>query len=440
MSASENKRETERGQKRFEKSIKRRGKQRNTSHVEVLLGHSKNIKHLVKNKNVFSSADVNDSVESKFKVPSIFSLVDEPAKSYRFLKNLLFSLYNQDSVKIFIDFKDCERIDLDASLCMDVILKDVINYYKRRTSLGLRMHVQTVKIINESEKIKKFLYSTGAYKNVSGSNYKGDDLICYPLCIGYRTHKKNDEKRESKKERDVTKLVDYVIECLRRMKKPELTAKTKKYIADISGEIITNAEDHSSTNHRYSIGYFEDSVDENKNHFGIFNLVILNFGETIYERLNNPKACKNPDIINQMKELSSQYTKSKWFLGDGFKEECLWTLYSLQDGVSSISPHRGNGTIKFLDCFFRLKGDDGIDDVSKMTLFSGNTSITFDGKYKIGTKLKQQDEHKVMTFNQEQDISQKPDEKYVKFVPNYFPGTILIAKILIREDDVKKVS
>lgn len=437
MSLAENKRSLERGHKRFIKSVKRQGKQRSSENLHLTLGHSKNIKHLVKTKNVFSKSDFSDNTDNRFKIPEIFSLVDEPVKSFAFLKKLLFSLYNQDSINISIDFKDCQRIDLDASICMDIILKDVISYYNKRKMYGYRNHVRTIKIVNESEKIKKFLFSTGAYKNIANNQYKDDKLICYPLCIGYRTHKKFDKKREAKKEQDVTKLVDYVIECLRKMNKPELSAKTKKYIADISGEIMTNAEDHSSTNYRYSIGYFEDSFDEDKNHYGIFNLVILNFGETIYERINNPEACKNVEIIKQMQELSSKYTNKNWFLGDSFKEETLWTLYALQDGVSSISPHRGNGTIKFMDCFFRLKGNDGIDDVSKMTILSGNASITFDGKYQIKTIYKGPDEHKVMTFNDDGDISNKPDEKYVKFVPNYFPGTIIIAKILIREDDTK---
>ena len=123
---------------------------------------------------------------------------------------------------------------------------------------------------------------------------------------------------------------------------------------------------------------------------------------------------------------------------EDFKEETLWTLYALQDGVSSVSPHRGSGTIKFIDYFFRLKGDDGLDNVSRMTLLSGNTSITFDGSHKILTKIKENEEYKMMTFNPQGDLGYKPDEKYVKFVPNYFPGTIIISKILIREDDVKQ--
>jgi hypothetical protein len=39
----------------------------------------------------------------------------------------------------------------------------------------------------------------------------------------------------------------------------------------------------------------------------------------------------------------------------------------------------------------------------------------------------------MMTFNAEGDIENKPDKKFVIFANNYFPGTIISAKICIKE-------
>ena len=63
---------------------------------------------------------------------------------------------------------------------------------------------------------------------------------------------------------------------------------------------------------------------------GVFNLAILNFGNTIYETFKSPD-CKNKEVVLQMEELSEKFTKNSLFKKSEFEEESLWTLYSLQD-------------------------------------------------------------------------------------------------------------
>lgn len=45
------------------------------------------------------------------------------------------------------------------------------------------------------------------------------------------------------------------------------------------------------------------------------------------------------------------------------------------------------------------------------------------------------DKYKFMTFNKTGNIEEKPDENYVKFVKNYFHGTMISAKILFNDGD-----
>jgi hypothetical protein len=92
---------------------------------------------------------------------------------------------------------------------------------------------------------------------------------------------------------------------------------------------------------------------------------------------------------------------------------------------------------KFIESFFNLKGtNENADDISRMAIISGNTNIIFDGKYNIQNKIKGKDKFKVMTFNNSNNIEDKPDNKYVRSVENYFPGTIISARILINKDDI----
>ena len=46
----------------------------------------------------------------------------------------------------------------------------------------------------------------------------------------------------------------------------------------------------------------------------------------------------------------------------------------------------------------------------------------------------------MMTFNKNGDTKQKPDKKYVNIVGNYFPGTIVSAKICMKETNSEQAS
>ena len=71
-----------------------------------------------------------------------------------------------------------------------------------------------------------------------------------------------------------------------------------------------------------------------------------------------------------------------------------------------------------------------------MTILSGRTQIVFDGKYCITPKINSNNEvFRVMTFNESGDIEDQPDNKCVFQTENYFPGTLISARILLNDDD-----
>lgn len=229
--------------------------------------------------------------------------------------------------------------------------------------------------------------------------------------------------------------MEYVLLCLKRSNKT-LTAKAEDNLYKVIGEILINAEEHSDTDKRYSIGYFQENNE--KGDEGVFNLVIFNFGQTIYEKFKSD-TCPNQKAVQEMKALSETYTRKKFFMNAEFEEETLWTLYALQEGITSHKDwKRGNGSIRFIDSFFKLKGDSDCDDISKMTILSGNARITFNGKYRIIEKAKpgQRKPSKLMTFNNSGGFDEKPDKKFVTFADNYFPGTMIVAKIGIKYDSL----
>lgn len=392
--------------------------------------YSKSIQYLASKKNAFSNEGRPWVESGNFTIPRIFSLNDNYKESFSFLKRLFLALYHQSATKIILDYKKCERIDVDASVCMDILLGEFITYFSMCKMKAHNVKIKEITPINfDKEEIKKILFSIGAYTSIKGFRINYPDIIPYPLCFGYVNHPKASNIREV----HITQLVEYVQRCMSKFGR-SLTADAEANLFKVIGEMLINAEEHSSGDKRFSIGYFQDT-NTNGEHIGIFNLVILNFGKTIYEKFSDPD-CPNKKVVDEMKSLSDRYTTKGLFSRAEFEEQCLWTLYALQEGVTSKADwRRGNGSIRFIDSFFDLKGDQNHDNISYLSIVSGNTKIIFDGTYRLIDVVKgeKRNSYKMMTFNETGSIEDKPSKKYVTFVDNYFPGTIISAKICIKE-------
>lgn len=396
--------------------------------------YSDTTKYFLKNKFFFGQENESFKENNILLIPKVFSITDNYNETTLFFKRILNSLYQTPSEEIKIDFKDCIQMDICASMCMDIILADFIKYHSQCRKDGHRMKIHSIIPINvNSYNIKKILFSVGTYKNLKGFEIDFPNLKPFPIIIG----DKNNPKLREKREVDITKTIDYIIECLGELKRT-LTNKAESNLYKAVGEIVINAEEHSDKTKRYIIGYFEKIETSDEENYGILNLSILNFGRTFYETF---KESKNDDVTKQMKSISKKYTTNGLFKKKKFEEETLWTLYALQDGVTSTKDwKRGNGAIRFIESFFDLKGNSPNDDISKMVITTGHTQIIFDGKYQI-TKQKRNDTFfKMMTFNDSENIEDMPDEKYVKYQENFFPGTVISVKLRLDYENTRKIN
>ena len=372
----------------------------------------------------------NDGV---FIVPENFSIIDNPNYSFLFIRQLSASLIFQKYENIKLDYRECKKIELGTQVFFDVILKEIGEYFdKCNEYTKTKTKVKSLEGINiNNTDIKKLLFSVGSGAIHTNTTTDFPDIIPYKLCT-YDGGNGGSLKNIEQKDIDTTKLVDYVLESLKTLNK-ELTPDKLDDLSIVIGEILINAEEHSTTKCRFSIGYFHELSDHGK-HYGVFRLAILNFGKTIYEKFAD-EDCPNQEVVKKMKQLSENYTKKGFFKFGTLEEETLWTLYALQEGVTSTNKNRGNGSIQFIESFFNMKDDKNYDDISKMTIISGNTNITFNGLYAITEKEIDGDNFKFMTFNKTGNIEDKPDKKFVKFVDNYFSGTMISAEILFNEGD-----
>lgn len=403
-------------------------------YIPPLPQYPESIKFMLSQPEIFSQKKYKTRENGILEIPQCFSLVDNYQESFDFLKRLFLVLHRRNVNEVILDYKNCERIDVDASICMDVMLAEFITYFKQCNRIGYKIFAGggiTPKNF-EKENIQKVLFSIGAYRNLKGIKIDYSDVEDLPVLV-------NDNRSEnvwSKSELDLTKIVEYIKSCLKRLNR-QLTADSENEFYKVIGEVMSNALEHGSRPKSYSIGYFQEIHNDDDEHFGVFNFTIFNFGNTIYQTFKN-EDCKNKQVVNQMTELSEDYTKKGFFSNATFEEETLWTLYALQEGVTSKDKKRGNGSIQYIENFFKLKGDLCKDDISKLVILSGNTRILFDGTYSIVEKMKSKSEtYKVITFNESGEISDLPDKNFVNFAPHFFPGALISARILIKYDNTK---
>ena len=394
--------------------------------------YSEKINYLLSIPEVFSST-VSWYDEENLLIPKCFSLIENSEESFEFLKKLLFTLHINKVSKITLDYSVCQRIDVDASICMDIILAEFIMYFKKCGYAGYRdeIAIKSIEPINfeNKENIKKVLFSIGAYRNLTGFKIDYPDVIDLPVIINNSTN----PKVWGKSEVDLTNIVEYIKKCLKRLNR-ELTIDAENEFYKVIGEIMSNALEHSTLPFSYAIGFFQETHNDDE-HFGIFNFSIFNYGDTIYQTFKNPD-CQNQKAVFEMNALSENFTQRGFFKSASFEEETLWTLYALQEGITCKPKKRGNGSIQYIENFFKLKGDMLNDSISSMTILSGNTRIVFDGTYQIIEKVKDNPnrKYKFITFNESGEINEEPNKKFVTFAPNFFPGTLISARILIKDN------
>lgn len=376
-------------------------------------------------------------------IPKVFSIHDNPDESIITLRRIISALLVETNRHVYFDYIYCHEIDIATQAIMDILLKEYDTFITKAHKLQRRSVERefaegiTGRNIDD-DNLKKMIFSIGSPAVLGIKQHDFPDIIRNSMCSRCMLTEKDRKNLSAMKELDTTDMVDYVVKCLAKMNK-RLTPKKRNDLCTVFGEILINAEEHSSLKHRFSVGYFQD-VNENGKHYGMLKLVILNYGATIYETFKKNDSCP-PEIVSKMKALSESYTHRNLFTKKVFEEETLWTLYALQQGVTSVpGKRRGSGTIQFIRSFFNIKGNNHSDNVSRMIIHSGNTQILFDGTYSITEKVDDNNKFHMMTFNESGNIEELPDKKYVRTTNTYFPGTIITANILLNDDDVKEIS
>ncbi|EHK2307034.1 TPA: hypothetical protein ACSQIM_000525 [Clostridium perfringens] len=365
-----------------------------------------NLIKFLKDKNFIKKRKIRKIRKNKnhIKIPKNFSLIQNPDESIKTLKEIFYIGLNQKVQDIYIEHQNLANLDICASTIMDVIIMEIEKF--RKNIIGNDFSISGV--VDCNEKIKEMLEVSGILKHLK-----------FKVEVPEHIHKL--ELIECEEQGIVsTKVTDYINECLKEHEF-ELSREGYGYFSEMVGEVIDNCKIHGGKFTKwYTLGHYSM-----KNDIGECSLVIFNFGDTIYENLKYGKITEETkqSLEKMTKYYEDQFDKNLW------SEETLWTLYSLQDGVSrfrdsKISPDRGTGTVTFIDSFQKI-GKTINKKKPLMSITSGKVSILFDGKYSLKVSDKKNEDRKIIAFNKENDLYKLPDENNVRALKNGFPGTVI---------------
>lgn len=359
------------------------------------------------------------------KIPKIFSLIEAPDEALKVYKQI-YSIASKREVRgIYFDHSECEVLEIGASTVMDVFVINLERYLKIK---GRKLNFSGK--LPPDEKNKIALYVSGLLKHLEVTNikmskqinrvYKGIKTL--ELISGGKNTPTYRISPNAKSDDTQTKVVEYFSSCL-ETQDIGLNEEGMHFFLDLIGEAINNCELHSGEFCQwFTLGHYW--MQES---YGECNIVLFNFGQTIYEGLKNSISSK--ELKESLELLSKEHNKKGFFnKGNDWDEETLWTLYSLQDGVSRCrsddEPDRGTGTVKLIDAFQQI-GDTFDGKKAKMSIISGRACIYFDGEYKLLEKDFDYDSRQIIAFNKENDLFLPPDKRYVKKNKNFFPGTVI---------------
>jgi hypothetical protein len=359
--------------------------------------------------------------------PRVFSFIDAPDEAIRTVESFVAKVRSRPG-QIGINQTRCEQIDV----CAEGVLIALALAAKRKHKI---LYAGS---FPEKPEVFEIVQATGITYALGISRDRSNRFLVHPLVQGRTSPGKSRES--SVCELETTRLVEYINECLKRYGKI-LTSEAVGRFTDMIAEVVNNCEDHSGRAEWWLSAYMRQPEAAA---YGDVHITIFNFGDTIADTMQ--RLPSDSEIRGDIEGLIRKLERERVFLKGAYSVENVWTLCSLQAGVSSKNPqpeelgHRGGGTVKLIEAFLRLGRVDGVDVRPKMALVSGRTHITFDGSYSFREVPTNAGEmRKTITFNSTHDLGEPPDPASVQILREYFPGTLLSFRFFLQQKHLDTV-
>lgn len=352
-----------------------------------------------------------------------FSIIDDPQGAIDLICSFAFALKHGKRIRhINFNHGRLESYDLAANAILDLV---AVERKAELRSRGSGKGLSVSGVYPTDQPVRRFIKAMGIIKHMgivheAPSRAEAQKLRFFDARNKhYRLNP--DANSADYKDRQQAKFVEFIDSCL-RTHNWELSDHGKLALVNYAGEILSNAEDHADFVDWSVLGYLDTGAATPTCEIAIFN-----FGKSIAETLS--ELDRGSYAWGRLKAYIDAHSAKRLF-GTSWREEDLLTVVALQQHISSKNysdeDTRGQGTVHFIDFFqeayeFCKRASD--DGQAKMAIVSGGTYIFFDGKHRLTERTGL---GKTIAFNDDNDLTQRPDPKYVKGLDGvHFPGTII---------------
>lgn len=344
--------------------------------------------------------------------PKHFSFIENADGTLKALRTLVGVCCMPSTSVVDLDHEHCTLTDHGAASVMNALALETAA--RRRVGFsGTYPRARDQREIMWATGLPRLLKSVGPEQP--------PDFHPFPLFKGVLRSSSWEESDLGEKKAD--ELTRYVDSCVSRYGF-SLTPASKVNLLKIAGEVLGNAEEHPDRPEWWVSGYLRHSKSSP---YGDCHLTIFSFGMTMAESL---QTLPHGSVLRERIERLVDKHRKLGFFFRRWTPENLWTLYALQEGVSCTNAEaepsgRGNGTVELIKYFQELGRVSQRDVQPKMTLISGSTQILFDDEYRIRERDVHGEPKHIIAFNSENDLELPPDERNVRRLRYYFPGTLL---------------
>lgn len=371
------------------------------------------------------------TVPGKFEFPKVFSLTTNGEQTLEAIQEIVSYARTSRLPRLTLDHRSVQDLGLGADALLAVVLKEItmecaglagayIRGYKpsNKQVQTLMDNVGSVRVLGAGvDDIKVNLRSKATvfrHQN-RGKDLKVDAFTADPIS------------------QITADFSDHLDECL-SLSGRRLSVKGRGNLLSYVAEVLNNAQEHSGTAQWVIVGFVDD-----EDHSLVYRAAIFSLGKTIAQTFVD---LDSSSISWQVVAPYLDRHRKAGFFGAEWTEADLLTVVSLQGHISSKleqSIDRGQGTVDLIQFFQDMSLEcAGKGAKPMMSIISGNTHISFDGKYRM--------EHndvlrkKIIAFNQANDLAEPPDKAVVTRMKKVlFPGVMISLAVPLAGSTVEAI-
>jgi hypothetical protein len=361
------------------------------------------------------------------RIPKLFSFIRNADETNETIRTVVAASLTT-STEILLDYENCEDMDLCASLVLGLIAREMTREWRAQ---GVKRRF--IGTWSKTGHVNEVMRCTGIIRHLqirheAPTSAVAEKFETFDFKHGFTT---SFVRRSSFQEKAAQELTDHLGSCFRRLQL-QMSGQAEDDLVELIGEVMDNAERHSSRNEWWAQAYFDQSESSTQ---GVCHLAIVSLGQTIADSLKKGESATQTET--RIRELVQSHERGSLLgMRSPLTEENLWTFYALQDGVScTTDAGAGSGTVRLIEHFQQLSRPDEEHQTSRMTVTSGNTQVLFDKKY----SMQPVGGRKVIAFNQSNSLEEPPSSDNVRNLKHAFPGTIIALRFQMEKSYLQQL-